>query len=323
MRLHRGGEVGAKLALDLGDISPDLRLTRAGLIAGAGARHAVQRYDPLLDIGAGLFRPGAAKRASRWHRALRFAARCRLARVEAALGGERGHARLAAGEAARAFRAAPGPATLLDAVGADRDTSRSWRDEERNGEDAVLAAALDDVAGLDEHRFAAGILNLQPLDVPGLVDDDPGLLQGLAEGERDGAGLRRAVEEIDGKVSGGVGAGKGQRGPIARIRRRARGEACKKRGGGCQEARQTARGIRTPRAGSPRTPRGQVRPGDGISSISHSPLTKNVLPACGKERRLSGQCFGGREAISRQPAGDCGSLPENTAPAATNELKTL
>src|SRR5262249_57603598 len=54
--------------------------------------------------------------------------------------------------------AARRPAPLLDAIGSDGQAARVGRQQETYSENAVLPAALDDVARLTEHGLASRIL---------------------------------------------------------------------------------------------------------------------------------------------------------------------
>ena len=86
--------------------------------------------------------------------------------------------------------AARRPAALLDAERGDRQAARFRRQQEAHGEHAVLLAALDDVAGLDEHLLGAGVLDLQLVDAAGLDHLHLALGQRLLQRERDGARQR-------------------------------------------------------------------------------------------------------------------------------------
>ena len=85
-----------------------------------------------------------------------------------------------------------------------------------DGQDTILHAALDDVARLDEDLTVAQITDNEFLDVAGFGDPDQTLLHRLAQGERHGFPVTAfAVNQIDGEVVVGVGAGK----PVVPVRR--------------------------------------------------------------------------------------------------------
>jgi hypothetical protein len=78
---------------------------------------------------------------------------------------------LGAGELLRRLVAARRPAALLDTEGRDRNLPRSRRQDEIDGQHAVLPAALDDVAGLDEESVVLRlVLDFELVDIAGFVD---------------------------------------------------------------------------------------------------------------------------------------------------------
>ena len=92
---------------------------------------------------------------------------------------------------------------------------------------AILPAAFDDVAELDEDRLVAGILDLELADVAGLVNDDGAIEECLLEGGRNGAGRGLPAHQVDGEVLvqqrlGDLEAGVGSRRRPGRSRRKRR-----------------------------------------------------------------------------------------------------
>jgi hypothetical protein len=82
-----------------------------------------------------------------------------------------------------------------------------------DGEHPILLPALDDVARLDEDLLVREVFDCQLVDALGLVDDD--LLRGERLGERQEVfafAAILAVEQEDGEVLVGVGAGDGVNG---------------------------------------------------------------------------------------------------------------
>src|SRR6266446_2298892 len=74
------------------------------------------------------------------------------------------------------------------------------RQHQADRQRAVLLAALDDVAGLDEHRLLAAILDGQLVDVAGLVDPHRVPRHRLLEGQRHGSSARFSVNEVNGEI---------------------------------------------------------------------------------------------------------------------------
>ena len=74
-------------------------------------------------------------------------------------------------------------------------------------EHAVLAAALHDVARLDEDVLAAGVLDLELVDLARLDDADAALVERLLQRQRHRSRRARTVNEIDGEVLVNVRAG--------------------------------------------------------------------------------------------------------------------
>jgi hypothetical protein len=99
--------------------------------------------------------------------------------------GTRRHRLVRTGELGLILLAARRPAALLYAEGGDRHAPGFRGQHEAHGQHAILLAALDDVAGLDEHLFRAGILDLQLVDAAGLGNLHAPLGQGFLQRERD------------------------------------------------------------------------------------------------------------------------------------------
>src|SRR5262249_28723475 len=86
-------------------------------------------------------------------------------------------------ERLRILAAALRPAPLLDAERPDGDPPGLRLDQHVQRDGAVLLAALDDVAGLDEDLLAGDVLDGEFVDVLRLVDDALLLLERLVEGQ--------------------------------------------------------------------------------------------------------------------------------------------
>ena len=74
-------------------------------------------------------------------------------------------------------------------------------EHQAHAEHAVLLAALHDVAGLDEDLLAAGVLDLQLVDLADLAHLDGLLGERLRERQRDRAAAGLAVHEIDREIA--------------------------------------------------------------------------------------------------------------------------
>src|SRR5262249_31856841 len=75
-----------------------------------------------------------------------------------------------------------------------------WQ-QQADAEHTILLSALHDIAGLDEDRLVAGVLDLELVDLTGLADGDDFLRQRLLQGERHRSAARGAMHEVNRKIS--------------------------------------------------------------------------------------------------------------------------
>src|SRR5580704_14833029 len=196
------------------------------LEAGAGGRRRDRRAETVRKLALDFAHALPDLALSPAH-ALRFGAAGLRGRDSGQLdlGGARGQRRIGAGELRNVLAAARRPAALLDAERGDRDRPGMGLQQQADAEHAVLLPALHDIAGLNEDLFAAGVLDLQFVDLSELAHHDGLLGERLGERQRDRAAARLAVHEIDRKVAvhGRTGqavvvAGVGMRGGAGELR---------------------------------------------------------------------------------------------------------
>ena len=82
---------------------------------------------------------------------------------------------------------ARGPAALLNAERGDADLAGLWRQDEADGQHAILLAALHNIARLDEHILGPGVFDLQFVDAAGLDHAHRLLGHRLLQRQRHGA----------------------------------------------------------------------------------------------------------------------------------------
>ena len=207
--------------------------------------------------------------------------------VERNPAGLRRQARGGRRELALRLGTAPFPPALLHAERADGNVAGPRRHDHADGQHAVLLAALDDVARLDEDLPVARIADDKLLDVAGFEDPDGALLHRLAEGQGHGAVTSfRAVNQVDGEAVVGVGAA--QAVVVLCRSRRARRENAGGQNGGGQESEPLH--VETLLSGivqwrAPVTWCMRQRHG-GIAAESRSPIQRRILPSGNTDKRI-------------------------------------